>query len=83
MSFPSDFQMKPIFLVTGSQNAGLDNMLSSVSDVLGVHCKQVDCISLIGAVPTIVEKNLENLFEKAEKCAPCMLILHNIEVKYF
>ncbi|KAL1457737.1 hypothetical protein WDU94_007931, partial [Cyamophila willieti] len=74
-----NFHNKPVFLVTGSQNSGLEELLSSVSKLCGVHTKQVDCVGLIGNVPTIVEKNLENLFEKAEQCAPCLLVFHNIE----
>ncbi|KAI5736284.1 hypothetical protein M8J76_001752 [Diaphorina citri] len=74
-----NFQMKPIFLLTGSQNAALKDLISEVADIIGVHMKQVDCIGLTGNVPTIVEKNLDNLFERAEKCAPCLLVLHGIE----
>uniref|UniRef100_A0A8D9EZX7 Peroxisomal ATPase PEX6 n=2 Tax=Cacopsylla melanoneura TaxID=428564 RepID=A0A8D9EZX7_9HEMI len=73
------FHNNPIFLVTGSQNSGREELLYSVAERCGVHTKQVDCVSLIGNVPTIVEKNLENLFDKAKQCAPCLLVFHNIE----
>ncbi|XP_023240129.1 peroxisome assembly factor 2-like [Centruroides sculpturatus] len=75
-----DYQIRPNILLTGPSGYGKTIIVKSLCRCLNLHFFQVNCYNLIGDLPGATEARFKATFEKAIMCAPCILLLKNIEI---
>lgn len=54
--------LSSLLLLHGVTGVGKGALLSAVARAFGIHCMQVNCYDLVGAVPPETEKHLKKLF---------------------
>ncbi|WVQ84914.1 hypothetical protein IAT38_007077 [Cryptococcus sp. DSM 104549] len=66
-------------LVKGSRGSGKRSLLKSVPDEIGFNVVDVECYDIVGDTPAVTAGSLLARLEKAQACAPSILVLHHIE----
>ncbi|GAA6007485.1 hypothetical protein JCM11491_004179 [Sporobolomyces phaffii] len=76
----SSFDLPLTVLVKGARGSGKRTMVHGVARHLGVHVLEIDAYDLLGDTDAKTEGRLQALaVDKALACAPCVLILRNME----
>lgn len=76
----NEYQIKPYILLTGPTGCGKRTIVKSLCRCLNLHFFQVNCHNLSGDLPGATEARFKTTFDKAIMCAPCILLLRNIEI---
>ncbi|XP_069677506.1 peroxisomal ATPase PEX6 [Periplaneta americana] len=72
--------LKPLFLLYGPRGVGKGDVIRNVAGRLGLHILIANSYELQGESPGYSEGRLKFIFTKARHCAPCILLLRNIDV---
>lgn len=72
-----------MFLITGPKGSGKAQILSSLSQKLGMKMCRVSNVDLSAQAYAQTEIKIKNAMFRAKVCAPCMLVINNFEVRYF
>ncbi|GAA5824221.1 hypothetical protein JCM5353_000355 [Sporobolomyces roseus] len=76
----SSYDLPLTVLLKGARGSGKRTMVTGVARRLGVHLLEIDAYDLLGDTDAKTEGRLQALaVDKALACAPCVLILRNIE----
>ncbi|XP_043499397.1 peroxisome assembly factor 2 isoform X1 [Polistes fuscatus] len=78
----SDIQLhiKPVFLLTGPPGSGINEIVQITSEITGLHLLNVDFSEIQTLISAQTEAKLRILIHNANKCAPCIICLNNIQV---
>ncbi|KAF9557670.1 AAA-domain-containing protein [Agrocybe pediades] len=74
-----DYHLDLSFLLKGGRGIGKYTVASWVAESLGLHLLEVNCYDIIGENDTKTEATLRVRLEQAQDCAPCLLVLRNLE----
>lgn len=66
-------------MLSGARGSGKKTMVSTISASLGMHFLEVNCYDIVGETDVKTEAYLRLRFERAAQCAPCLLLLRNID----
>ncbi|GAA5964160.1 hypothetical protein JCM3765_005357 [Sporobolomyces pararoseus] len=76
----SSYDLPLTVLVKGARGSGKRTLVNGVARLLGVHVLEIDAYDLLGDTDAKTEGRLQALaVDKALACAPCVLVLRNIE----
>ncbi|EJU05669.1 AAA-domain-containing protein [Dacryopinax primogenitus] len=74
-----DYQLQLTVLLRGPRGVGKRTTALAVAQRLGMHVLDVNCYELVGESEAVTEGTLRARFESAAACAPCVLLLRNLE----
>lgn len=66
-------------LLSGARGSGKKTLVSTIAASLGLHFLEVNCFDIVGESDIKTEAYLRLRFERAAQCAPCVLLLRNID----
>lgn len=72
-------KLNPMFLITGPKGSGKAQILSSLSQKLGMKMCRVSNVDLSAQAYAQTEIKIKNAMFRAKVCAPCMLVINNFE----
>ncbi|KAI4492416.1 hypothetical protein M0804_002207 [Polistes exclamans] len=72
--------VKPVFLLTGSPGSAINEIVQITSEITGLHLLNVDFSEIQTLISAQTEAKLRILIHNANKCAPCIICLNNIQV---
>ncbi|GAA97207.1 uncharacterized protein L969DRAFT_43069 [Mixia osmundae IAM 14324] len=75
----SEYDLSLSVLVKGARGNGKRTCARSAAKEIGYHLLEIDCYELLGDTDAKTEGLLQARFEKARSCAPCVLLLANVE----
>ncbi|KAI4499158.1 hypothetical protein M0802_005741 [Mischocyttarus mexicanus] len=78
----SDIQLhvKPTFLLTGPSGSAINEIVQITSDVIGLHLLNVDFSEIQTVISAQTEAKLRIFMNNANKCAPCIICMNNIQI---
>ncbi|KAK2582112.1 hypothetical protein KPH14_004484 [Odynerus spinipes] len=78
----SDIQLpiKPVFLLVGLPGSGIHEIVQITSEMMGLHLLSIDFAEIQALTSAQTEAKLRILLHNAQKSAPCILCLNNIQV---
>ncbi|KIY51147.1 AAA-domain-containing protein [Fistulina hepatica ATCC 64428] len=75
----STLDLQLSLFLKGPRGCGKFTVTSWVAQRLGMHLLEMNCYDIVSENDTNTEATMELRFEKAAECAPCILVLRNIE----
>ncbi|PSN41188.1 hypothetical protein C0J52_04165 [Blattella germanica] len=72
--------LKPLFLISGPNGVGKEEVINNVCETLGLHLWEFDSFNLHGGSPGYAEGKLKQVFTKVNNFAPCVLLIRNAEI---
>ncbi|XP_046829878.1 peroxisome assembly factor 2 isoform X1 [Vespa crabro] len=78
----SDIQLhiKPVFLLIGSPGSAIHEIVKITSETMGLHLLNIDFGEVQALTSAQTEAKLRILMHNANKSAPCILCLNNIQI---
>ncbi|XP_014216118.1 peroxisome assembly factor 2 [Copidosoma floridanum] len=80
MQNSSYINIKPIFLVEGSNGSGKRRLIKTAAKSLGLHFLEADLAEVQSLSSAQTEAKLRIILHNAETCVPCLLMLQNIQI---